>query len=234
VLRLFVAEALAPGAAVRILAGDLHHVRVRRLGVGDAVRLVDAAGSEHEAVLEQLGQGEGVARVGARLPVRAESALDLVLVPALLRGPRMDWVVEKSTELGVQRIVPVETRHAVAHGAHLERWRRIALAASKQSGRTRVPTVDPPRPLPAALALPWPGLRLVPWERERATRLDMLAEEAAAVVVLVGPEGGLADDELAAARAHGFVAVTLGPRVLRAETAAIAIVAACQARWGDG
>ena len=233
-LRLFVAQPLAAGADVRLAGDDLRHLRVLRLGPGAPLRLVGPEGIEHEAVLVDLTGRDAVARVGDAVPVRVESALDLVLAPALLKAPRMDLVVEKATELGVQRLVPVETRHAVARGAHLDRWRRIALAAARQCRRTRVPTIEPPRPLRALLEAPWPGVRVVASEHEDTTRLAALPAAAAAVIALVGPEGGFADDELVAARAHGFVPLTLGPRVLRAETAAIVVAAHCQARWGDG
>lgn len=233
-LRLFVRAPLAAGDAVPLAGDDLHHLRVRRLHPGDPLRLVDPSGAEHDAIVERVGTRDALARVGARVAPVRESPLDLVLAAALLRGPRMDLVVEKATELGVRRIVAVEAARGVARGGHVERWERIAVAAAKQSGRTRVPAVDAPRPLAAVVAEPWPGLRLMPWEREETRRLAHLEPHATAVVALVGPEGGFTDAEVAAARGAGFVTVTLGPRVLRGETAAIVVTAACQARWGDG
>jgi 16S rRNA (uracil1498-N3)-methyltransferase len=146
----------------------------------------------------------------------------------------MDWVVEKATELGVVRIVPIVTRYTVAKGDHAERWRRIALAAAKQCGRTRMPAVDAPRPIATVLGEAWPGLRLVAWEEEHAARLADLPAAADAVTMLIGPEGGLDATEVAAARAAGFTTVTLGRRVLRADTAAVVAMTLCQQRWGDG
>src|SRR4029077_18019338 len=162
-----------------------------------------------------------------------ESPLDLVLAPALLKSTKMDLIVEKATELGVHRFAPMTTEHVVGGAAHVERWQRIAVAAAKQSGRTRVPAIDPPAPLAAVVAQPWPGVRLLPWEDEPARRLDELPSRAAAVIALIGPEGGFTADEVALARAHDLVPLTLGPRVLRAETAAIVVAAECQRRWGD-
>ncbi len=219
---------------VRIVGAELRHLRTLRLAPGARLRALDDAGGEHEVVLERLTGREAVGRVVASTRPARESPLALTLAPALLKGAKMDLVVEKATELGVQRIAPVATAHVVGHGVHLERWRRIAVAAAKQSGRTQVPVVDAPVPLDSLVALPWPGLRIMPWEGEQARRLDDLPERAAAVVALVGPEGGLAAGEAAHAEAHGFVPLTLGPRVLRAETAAIAVAAHCQRRWGDG
>jgi 16S rRNA (uracil1498-N3)-methyltransferase len=237
VLRLFVPGARADGGRVRIAGAELRHLHTLRLGAGDALVVLDDDGVEHSVVLEQVTAREAVARVTASARPMRESPLDLVLAPALLKGAKMDLVVEKATELGVRRITPVETRRMVGRGNHVDRWRRIAVAAAKQSGRTQVPAVDRPRALTAFLDESWPGLRLVPWEGESSRRLDDLPPDAGAVVAvvaLVGPEGGLADDEIAAAQAHGFVPITLGPRILRAETAAIAVAAHCQRRWGDG
>jgi 16S rRNA (uracil1498-N3)-methyltransferase len=234
VLRLFVDRQIVPGDTVRIAGPDLRHVQVLRLSPGAELRLVDAAGLEHEATLLAVTAREAVARADRAHAPHTESALDLVLAPALLKAPRMDLVIEKATELGVQRIVPVETRHAVARGAHLERWQRIARAAASQSGRTRLPIIEPPQPIARVLGLSWPGLRLLADERERGTRFSDLFQATASVIALIGPEGGLAPDEAAAARAHGFLPVSLGPRILRAETAAIVVAAHCQRQWGDG
>jgi 16S rRNA (uracil1498-N3)-methyltransferase len=233
-LRLFVPGLRHGDHAVRITGAELRHLRTLRLAPGSRLRVLDDAGGEHDVVLERLGGREAIGRVVTSARPRRESPLALTLAPALLRGPKMDLLVEKATELGVQRIAPVATAHVVGHGAHLERWRRIAVAAAKQSGRTQVPMIDAPVALEVLVAMPWQGLRIAPWEGEQARRLGELPAQADAVVALVGPEGGLAADEIALARTHGFVPITLGPRVLRAETAAITIAAHCQQRWGDG
>jgi 16S rRNA (uracil1498-N3)-methyltransferase len=233
-LRLFVPAAARDGAHVRIAGAELRHLRTLRLGPGDRLIVFDDGGAEHEVVLERLGaQAADAAIVGSRRTTR-ESPLDLVLAPALLKGSKLDLVVEKATELGVRRIAPLLSRHTIGRGAHVERWRRIALAAAKQSARTTVPVVDAPVPLAALLAAAWPGLRLLAWEEEGSRRFDALPPAAAAVVIVVGPEGGFSSDEVEAARAAGFTTVGLGGRVLRAETAAIVAATLCQHRWGDG
>jgi 16S rRNA (uracil1498-N3)-methyltransferase len=235
-LRLFVPRAQFEGGRVRIVGAELRHLRTLRLGAGGRLVVFDDAGDEHEVRLERLGGHAAEAVVLAtHRPVR-ESSLDLVLAPALLKGAKMELVIEKATELGVRRIAPVLARHAIGQppaGDRLGRWRRIALAAAKQSGRTRVPELDAPAPLAALVQQDWPGLRLIAWEGEHDVPLAALPAETSAVVIVVGPEGGLADDEVADARAHGFTTVTLAPRILRAETAALAAVALCQHRWGD-
>jgi len=232
-LRLFVPRAQATGLRIRIAGPELRHLRTLRLTPGARLIVFDETGDEHDVRLERMGAGAAEAVVLAtRRPAR-ESPLDLVLAPALLKGTKMDLVVEKATELGVMRIVPVTTSRIVGQGTRIDRWRKIAVAAAKQSGRTAVPAVDPPRPLAELVREPWPGLRLIAWEDEEEHSLASLPATADAAVVVVGPEGGFAADEVAAARAAGFVPLTLAPRVLRAETAAIVVVALCQHRWGD-
>jgi 16S rRNA (uracil1498-N3)-methyltransferase len=233
VLRLYVPSAQQEGPRLRITGAELRHLRALRLGRGARLVAFDEHGNEHEARLERLtGHVAEASILASHRPAR-ESPFDLVLAPALLKGARMDLVVEKATELGVRRIAPVVCRNAVATGARTDRWRRIAVAAAKQSGRTAVPAVDAPRPLANLLGLPWPGLRLLAWEGERERSLAALPARAAAAVVVVGPEGGFAPGEVEHARAHGFTTLALAPRILRAETAAIVAAALCQHRWGD-
>lgn len=230
--RLFVPGARVEDGHLVIRGPELRHLRVLRANVGEPVVVFDAGGREYEAVIETITTSTARARIVAERTTVRESPLDLVLAPGLLKGDKLDLVVEKATELGVARVAPVVCRHSVGRAQHLDRWRRIAVAAAKQSGRTRVPIVDPPVPLAQAIAAPWPGLRLLAWEGEPRGPIPPAA--AAAVVVLVGPEGGFAQDEVDEARAAGFAAFGLGPRVLRAETAAIVAAALCQHRFGDG
>ena len=232
-LRLFVPHAGTEGPRLRLTGADLRHLRAYRVGPGERFLVFDATGAEHEARLERLGGRLAEATIVATHRPARESPLDLVLAPALLKGAKMDLVVEKATELGVRRIAPVVSRYAVGLGVRLERWRRLAVAAAQQCGRTSVPAVDVPLHLAELVRAPWPGLRLIAWEGERDVPLAALPAEAEAAVIVVGPEGGFAADEVAAARAHGFQSVRLAPRVLRAETAAIAAAALCQHRWGD-
>ena len=233
VLRLFVPRAQAEGARVRITGPELRHLRTLRLARGERLLVFDEHGDEHEVRLERLGGREADAVILTTHRPARESRLDLTLAPALMKGAKMDLVIEKATELGVRRVAPILSRHAIGQGVRLERWRRIAVAAAKQSGRIRVPAVDAPVPLGDLVRMAWTGLRVIAWEGERDVSLAALPRVADAVVVVVGPEGGFAADEVAEATAQGFTAVTLAPRVLRAETAAITAVALCQHRWGD-
>jgi 16S rRNA (uracil1498-N3)-methyltransferase len=232
-LRLFVPHAAEDAPRVRIVGSPLRHLRTLRLRPGERLILFDEAGVEHEVELSRVTDrtAEGVI-VASRRPKR-ESAFDLVLAPALLKGDRMDLVVEKATELGVRRIAPILSRHAVGRGARVERWRRIAASAAEQSGRTRVPTIDAPVELAALVRAVWPPLRVFAWEGERTVSFESLPPTAGAAIAVVGPEGGFAPDEVAAARDAGFATVALAPRILRAETAAIVTAALCLNRWGD-
>src|SRR5204863_5586375 len=152
-LRLFVPRAHVEGARVRITGAALRHLRTLRLGPGERLAVFDEHGDEHDVRLERVGGHAAEALIVAtRRPAR-ETALDLTLAPALLKGAKMDLVVEKATELGVRRIVPLLSRWTVpqpqAGHNRADRWRRIALAAAKQSGRTAVPVVEEPVALEA-------------------------------------------------------------------------------------
>jgi 16S rRNA (uracil1498-N3)-methyltransferase len=232
-LRLFVPRAAEDAPRVRIVGSPLRHLRTLRLRPGARVVCFDEDGAEHEVELSRVGDraAEGVI-VATRRPQR-ESAFDLVLAPALLKGDRMDLVVEKATELGVRRIAPVLSRHVVGRGARVDRWRRIAASAAEQSGRTQVPTIDAPAEFAALVRGVWPPLRVLAWEGERAISFESLPATAGAAIAVVGPEGGFAPDEVEAARDAGFATVALAPRILRAETAAIVTAALCLHRWGD-
>jgi 16S rRNA (uracil1498-N3)-methyltransferase len=233
VLRLFVPRTQVEGGRVRITGAELRHLRTLRLGPGERLAVFDEHGDEHDVRLDRVGGHAAEARIVATHRPLRDASLDLTLAPALLKGAKMDLVVEKATELGVRRIVPLRSRWAVAQGARVDRWRRIAVAAAKQSGRTAVPVVDEPVDLDAFLTRPGDGLRIIAWEGERDLPLAALPAAAHAVAVAVGPEGGFSEAEVAAARAAGFTPVTLAPRVLRAETAAIVAAALCLHRWGD-
>lgn len=232
--RLFVPRAAVRGNTVEITGGEFRHLRTLRLGPGDRLVIFDGVGTEHTVRLDRVDRRGARAVIEDSAAVSRESPLDLTLVPAVLKGPRMDVVIEKATELGVRTIAPMTTARCVAGGGNVARWRRIALAAAKQCGRTQVPAIEDPAPLAARLAAAWPGLRLLAWEDATERGWDALDARPRAVVLLLGPEGGFTPDEAAAARAAGFRPVSLGGRILRADTAAVAAATLCQHRWGDG
>jgi 16S rRNA (uracil1498-N3)-methyltransferase len=247
--RLFVTPERLKGARLVLDGADHKYVaRVLRARPGDALVLFDGVGAEVDAEVVRVGTRDAELALGARRAApEATAPVAITLLVAVPRGARMELVVQKATELGVARIVPVVSGRSVARpepgGARGGRWEKIAREAARQCGRADVPLVDEPTPLPDAVAAAdLPELRLATWEATRGTSLRAAlaaafgaappAERPRGVALLVGPEGGLAADEIAAAEAHGFVAVTLGPRILRVETAAIAAVALAQAAAG--
>ena len=200
---------------------------VLRLGPGEVVTLVQD-GLELDYRLERVAPAEVTGTVVARRPAANEPRVALTLALPLLRGDRDEEVIEAVAQLGVTTIAPFTSARSVARGlspAKRERWQRIAGEAAETSRRGRVPAVLEPREWPALLAaLPRPVV--IPWEEERERRLEPALGGAAALSLVIGPEGGLARDEIALARDRAdAVTVTLGPRNLRSETAAVAAVA---------
>ncbi len=234
--RFFVEHGAAPGDSVALPRDEAKHARVRRLAVGDSVALIDGAGRAYRARLESMSRAGTVVRILEALPQRdAESPLALTLAAAVLKADRFDWVVEKATELGVATIQPFIGTHTLAHpsAARQARWRHIARSAAKQCGRSTLPVVAAPLDFAAVLALP-AAARLCFAEDGSGVSLAHVALDAPpSLIAIVGSEGGFSAAELSSARAAGCHLVAIGPRILRAETAAIVATALCQGRWGD-
>ena len=246
-VRLYVPAERLEGARLTLTGDEHKHLaRVLRARAGDRLTLFDGAGTEVEAEVARVGARETELALGARhaggVPAPPVVITLLVAVP---RGERMDLVVQKTTELGVARIVPIVTERSVARPQPKQRarWEKIAREAARQCGRADVPSVDDPMALAAAVAAPdLPAVRFALWEAERAHALraalarafaaDAASRRLPPTALLVGPEGGFPPDEVALAAAAGFVPVGLGPRVLRVETAAITAVALVQAAAG--
>ena len=215
-----------------------HAVRVLRLAAGDSLVLFDGEGGEAHAQILTADKRGVTVLTGERQPIERESSLVVTLVQSLQAADKMDYTVQKAVELGVTRIVPVESRRSVVRldGARADKrvqhWRQVAMSACEQCGRNRVPEIVAVQPLALWLGQP----------RTPATRLLLspVAEHSlanlprpAAVELLIGPEGGLDDSEVQAAALGGYHGVRLGPRVLRTETAALAAIAAMQSLAGD-
>lgn len=214
-----------------------HAARVLRLRAGDVVTLFNGDGSDYRARLTLAAKDAVTAVVEDREPARRESPLRLTLAQGIARGQRMDYTLQKAVELGVTGIAPVfcgrtEVRLA---GERLDRriahWRGVIIAACEQSGRAVLPELEPPADLSKWLKHPRTGTRLVlrP-EAESGPGALFRSEE---VTLLIGPEGGLSEEEIGAATRAGFTPLRLGPRVLRTETAGPAAIAVLQALWGD-
>lgn len=223
---------LAEGAALTLPAGAARHVQVLRLQPGDEVVLFDGRGGQWTAAIARMGRTDVDVTVGAHGPVEREAGREVHLALGVPANDRMDWLVEKAAELGVASIQPLLTDRTVVRLAgeraarRQEHWQAIAIAACEQCGGNRVPQVHPPLPLtqwqPAAAMLRC----VLSLDAAATPLLQLAASDEGPVLLLSGPEGGLTEREEADARACGFAPVTLGPRVLRAETAPLAALAA--------
>jgi len=238
--RVYVPDALAAHTEHTVTDATANHItRVLRLREGAALVVFDGRGGEYAASIAGIRKGAVLIRVGAQEATERESPLRITLAQGISRGERMDLVMQKATELGVARIVPVLTERTVVRldarqaDNRLRHWHAIIIAACEQCGRNRLPELAPPTALESLLAEPAPeGERLL-LTPQGTLRVQDLEPTTQAVTVLIGPEGGLADAEQRAALQAGFLGLRLGPRVLRTETAALAALAALQLRGGD-
>jgi 16S rRNA (uracil1498-N3)-methyltransferase len=235
----FHVPAAAPGARVALPEHTAHHAReVLRLRAGANVLVFDGNGAQFAATLEVVSRRKVTAQLGPRVEARAESPLRLVLALSPLRGDRMELVIQKATELGVTEIWPVvtartdEAARPALKGTRAKRWERVVSGATEQCGRATVPHVEPTTTLEGLIERPFEGTRAVLLETSGHAPLATL-ERPEALLALVGPAGSFEPAEVAQLRDAGFAPVSLGPRVLRSETAAIAAVTLAQALWGD-
>ncbi len=238
-IRFHVPEA-APGARVDLPEWTAHHAReVLRLRSGAAVRIFDGAGREYEAMLESVTRKGVAVRLGSEVEACPESPLHLVLALSPLKGDRMELVIRMATELGAAEVWPVVTVRTDAaarpalRGTREERWARVASGAAEQCGRAVVPDVAPTMTLDECLRREFGGVRVVLLETEGQPPLASLTSRPERALLLVGPAGGFDRAEADRLAAAGFHPAGLGPRILRAETAAIVAVAVAQGLWGD-
>jgi 16S rRNA (uracil1498-N3)-methyltransferase len=239
--RIHIPEPLSPGSEIALpeQAGR-HLVRVLRLAVGARFVAFDGNGGEFAAEIATAGK-QVRARILRHEAVERESPLDITLLQGIARGERMDLIVQKASELGVARIVPVIAERSVVKVEARQRerkcahWQSIVISACEQCGRNRVPTVAGPQSLSDAMkTLPVDSTRCLLAADGRESLAGVATRGMGTpVVLLIGPEGGLTDDERKYAGANGFVACGLGPRIMRTETAGIAALAALQAIAGD-
>jgi 16S rRNA (uracil1498-N3)-methyltransferase len=242
--RFFVDSGFEPGDVVALPDEVARHVQVLRLAAGDPLTLFNGRGGQHEARLVEVGRRSALVQIGAFQAIEAEPPYRITLAQGIAGGDKMDWLIEKAVELGVSRIAPLVTARGVvrlsserASRRHAH-WQGIVRAACEQCGRNRLPEVDAAcdlskwlQTLPATRASPALRLMLSPRAEMPLTSLPQTPPDLD-VTLLIGPEGGLSPEEEDAAVAQGFTPLSLGPRILRTETAGMAVLAALAARWG--
>lgn len=236
--RIHTREALAPDHRVVLDAASSHYlVRVLRVVVGQPLVLFNGDGFDYAASVDKASKSGMEASVTARLPATPESPLRTTLVQSLARGERTDFALQKATELGLTVFQPVEAARTEVRlkpeklDARLAHWQKVMISACEQSGRARLPELRPPMDLASWAASEPDGKRLVLTPGDHPALFQV--ELADAVEILIGPEGGFEDPELELLQRSGVVAVSLGPRILRTETAGPAALAILQAMAGD-
>ena len=224
---------LASGQVLALPPGPARHVQVLRLQPGDALTLFNGEGGEFEARVTRMGRSEVEVELGAHQAIEREAARAVHLLCGITANERMDWLVEKATELGAASLTPLLAERSVLKlkGERADKkrahWQGVAVAAAEQCGRNRVPLLHAALDLSDWLSRPTAeGVRCMLSLAQGTRSLSAAAAGAAPLVVLSGPEGGLSPAEEALALSSGFVPVTLGSRVLRAETAPLAVLAA--------
>jgi 16S rRNA (uracil1498-N3)-methyltransferase len=239
--RLYLDANIEPGSELELTGDRARYIgRVLRLRKGDRLNLFDGRGREYGADIVRTGKSSVVVQVIDAIGRDVESPLDIHLLQGVSRGERMDVVVQKATELGIHRITPVQTEYTVVRLSgdraekRLAHWRGVAASACEQCGRNQLPGIDPITGLRE-----WLGQNFGD-ERRRIVlapgagqTIGSLEPPDGQLTVLIGPEGGLSDDELELATSAGFEAIGFGPRVLRTETAAVAVLSALQVAFGD-
>lgn len=238
--RLYLDQPLTAGQTVELdERAHRHAVQVLRLRPGAELTLFNGRGGEYRAVLTETQRRRSTVRITAFDGRDTQPGLDITLVQGVSKGDRMDYSLQKATELGVRTIQPVLARRSQTSGDprrldnRQEHWRGVVISACEQCGRNDLPALEPVRSFPDWLAdtrLLGHALVLDP---QAITGLVALAAPDGPVSLLIGPEGGLDESEIGAARQRGFTAVRLGPRILRTETAGVAALAVIQALWGD-
>ena len=243
---------IIPGRILGLPPNAAHHAaRVLRLETGDRVTLFNGRGGEFPAIIAGISKSGTTVTVGEHLAAECESPLDITLVQAVCANEKMDWIIQKAVEMGVNRIQSIGTTRSLIRlsgeraDKRLQHWQQIVISACEQCGRNHLPQLLPVLPLSDWLSHQMDRQEVSPGESvhnpcfmllptsSKSLRDFPKTTQYTSLTVMVGPEGGFAPEEEAAALAAGFVPLRLGERILRTETAALAVVAAMQALWGD-
>ena len=240
--RFYVPQPRIENGMLKVEGNELKHIRkVLRLRGGDEISVFDGLGKEFEGTIIEEGLSSVVIRIKNVFSSKKDSPLEVTLAQSLLKGEKMDYLIQKATELGVEEIIPFLSSRSVpllekskTLRRH-QRWKRIAVEASKQCGRGVVPGIESLQDYSEMLQKASPNaLRLILWEREGAKLKETLeSKERKKIFFVIGPEGGFSEGEVDEARGAGFIPVTLGRRILRAETASLCFLSILQYERGD-
>ena len=237
--RLYLPQPLTSGSTIALPDDAFRHlVQVLRMEAGEHITVFNGDGGEYAATLATASRKGATLSIGAHDPVSREAPLHITIAQCVSKGDRMDYALQKSTELGAAHFATVLSGHGVVKldgerwEKKVEHWRGMVVGAAEQSGRTRVPAVDAPITLDKYLVAPHEGLKLIlaPGGSTTLTQLPRTQK----LTALIGPEGGFSTTELDTAERHGWLRVGLGPRILRTETAPVALLAALTVLHGDG
>jgi len=241
--KFYVSEPRIEKEMLRIEGDEVRHIRkVFRLKAGDEIVVFDGSGKEYEGKIIEEGPSSVVILVESILSTKRESPLEITLAQSLLKGGKMDYLIQKATELGVKEIIPFFSSRSVPllersrRMRRHDRWERIAIEASKQCGRGVVPKILPLQDYSEMLQnISTDLLRLILWEKEGERLKEVLegSKEKRKIFFIIGPEGGLNQEEVGDAKEKGFIPVTLGKRILRSETASLCLLSILQYEWGD-
>jgi len=241
--RFYVPQPQIKNEMLRIEGDEVRHIRrVLRLKAGDEIIVFDGSGKEYEGTIVEERPSSVVIRIQNIFSSKKESHLEITLAQSLLKGEKMDYLIQKATELGVKKIIPFFSSRSVPlleKSGRLKRhhrWERIAIEASKQCGRGVVPKIEPLQGYSEMLQSVSPDpLRLILWEREKTNLKEVLGKSIGKkeIFFIIGPEGGFSQEEIEEANKAGFLRVTLGRRILRAETASLCLLSILQYDWGD-
>ena len=242
--RFFISPQAIAGDRVILRGALVHQIRdVLRMKPGDEIVLLDNSGSAYRAELVTLDRDTVRAHVNNKWPLETEPVVRVALYQGLLKGQKFDLVLQKGTEIGVSVFVPLLAERCIVGSlddvsdARVERWDRIIIEAAEQAGRAVLPNLMPPMLFAHACnQTPANGLALIPWEGEKSHGLREAlagAPRAKSISLFIGPEGGFTEEEIVLAKSKGVIPVSLGPRILRAETAGLVAAAAVLYEMGD-
>ncbi len=228
---------------LRITGPEVRHIRrVLRLKEGDELILFDGQEKEYRGIIIDQGTRSVYLRIEEILSIQKESPLEITLAQSLLKGEKMDYLIQKATELGVKKIIPFFSSRSIPlldKSKRLNRhhrWQKIAIEASKQCGRAKIPEIIPSLDFSEMLQSASPqSLRLILWEKEKRRLKNFLKElrMLKEIFFVVGPEGGFSEEEIENSKKGGFIPISLGERILRAETASLCLMSILQYEWGD-